>query len=235
MDWDVDEYELPAPGDVIQEMRTRSNALADLASLPTKEIVANLRKQWRFENLPHLTNLANAILDLPLSCLSVCGEQYWLTFNKSSYPLSIVGANNIPQSLFHAFPISSVHGLQEFLSHFGGMADGVLPPGGFFWPPSAQVFVSKDDPRYDWGVVGRWAGSLAFYHGASGDQIVIHPEGYPGKWSHEIAWEKTMGERLPFVRLNHSVVELIDEFVNYMSITIQNPMNPSREFSPFLY
>src|SRR5260370_32556662 len=132
MDFDVDEYEFPAPNDVVQEMKSRSHALADVACLHSNEILATLDRTWRFENMPHLTNLAHMILGLPLSCLTVHGAQYWLTFNRPGYPLSIAGANLIPESLVRAFPISSIHGLREFLSHFGGMADGFLPPGGFF-------------------------------------------------------------------------------------------------------
>lgn len=235
MEWDVDEYEFPAPNDVVHEMRSQSNALLDLACLPSNEILTRLEKEWHFESTPHLTNLAHMILDLPLSCLSVHGEQYWLTFNRSGYPLSIAGANVIPESLFRTFPISCVHGLREFLTHFGGMADGFLPPGGFFWPPSQLVLVSDDDPRYVWGMVGDWAGSLAFYHGPSGDQIVIHPDGYLGKWSHDIAWERTSCDKTPFVRLDYSFPESIDEFVNYLQISMDDPMNRRREFSPYFY
>jgi hypothetical protein len=232
LEWNVIEYKLPAPDDVVQKLTRVSNPLADLASFAPEQIVGSLRAQWRFDKLPHLARLANAILELPLSCLSAYDEHYWLTFNGSGFPLSISGTNIVPSSLFDTFPISSVDGLQEFLRDFGGMADGALPPGGCFWRPSECVFVSADDKKYHWGMVGTWAGSLAIYHGAGGDQIVIHPDGYIGKWSHEIGLARTHDEP-PIARLKFSFAELIDHFREYLALSIHSPRSPIRQSSPF--
>jgi hypothetical protein len=219
--YNVRQHDLPAPPDVLAAMKKRSNTLADLAGLPRDAIVHHLREELRLENLPHLARLANAILEMPLSCLSAYDGEYWLTFNQSGVPISLPGRNTIPQALYDAFPIRSVDGLEDFLIHFGGMADDVLP-GGFFLGPTETMLVSERG--FNWGMIGEWRGALAFYHGTTGDYVVIHQDGYPGKWSHEIGWS-TQDDN-PFARLSFSFPELIDHFVEHLSLGREDPGSP---------
>ena len=226
---DVVQHDLPAPREVVEAMRERSSPLAALASCTRDVILAELRRELRFENLPHLAHLASAILELSLSCLSVHGDAYWLTFHRSGFPIHLPSRNEIPQSLSDAFPIRGVKGLEEFLRYFGGMVDGYLgAAAGGFWSPSEAFLVSADEPGSDWGTVGEWQGALSFYHGASGDQIVIHRDGRPGKWSHEVGWETP--DENPFTKLPYSFTELIDHFSEYLSLPRKDPR---KRDSPF--
>jgi hypothetical protein len=227
---DVLQHDLPAPRDVVEAMKERSSPLAALASCTRDVILGELRQQLRFENLPHLARVANAILELPLSCLSVHGDAYWLTFNRSGFPISLPGRNEIPQWLDKAFPIGTVNGLEEFLRYFGGMVDGYLPPLGFFWFPSEAFLVSADDSSSDWGLVGEWQGALAFYHTGTGNQIVIHQDGCPGKWSREVGW--TIPDENPFTKLPYSFPALIDHFAEQLLLPLEDPR---RRDSPFYY
>src|SRR5262249_28999351 len=102
--------------------------------------------------------------------------------------------------------------------------------GGCFWRPSESVIVRADDPTNDWGMLGEWEGSVTFYHGASGDQILIHPGGDVGKWSHEIGWESS--DQPSVERLGTSFHELIEHFPDYLSLPL---MSPRRRDSPFCY
>jgi hypothetical protein len=228
---DIIQYELPAPHDVVEAMNQRSSPLAALASCTPDVILGELRRQLRFENFRHLSNLANAILELPLSCLSAHGDAYWLTFHQSGFPIHLAGRNEIPQWLNGAFPVGTVKGLEEFLRYFGGMVHGYLgAAAGGFWSPSEAFLVSANEPNSDWGKVGEWQGALCFYHGASGDQIVIHRDGCPGKWSHEIGWGTP--DENPFIKLPYSFTELIDHLAEYLSFPLDDPR--MRE-SPFYY
>src|SRR5580700_1715718 len=104
------QHDLPAPWNTVTRLKLQRSPLAELACLGANDIRQQLQLQWSFKDLPHLTHLANAILELPLSCLLEWGDEYWLTFNASSFPISISGTNEIPRSLYEAFPIRSVGG-----------------------------------------------------------------------------------------------------------------------------
>jgi Fe2+ or Zn2+ uptake regulation protein len=227
---DVVEYELPAPRNIVAKVKRQSGFLADLVCLPPTEVVSRLRSEYRFEPFPHLTKLAKTILDLPLPCLSAHGDHFWLTFNRSDRPVSIAGRSHIPQSLYDKFPLQAVPGLEEFLRHFGGMATESLPPCSFFQRPSKCVCVSADDENLEWGVIGDWAGSLSFFQGATGDQIVIHPDGRPGAWFHDVAWEHS-GE-VAFQPIGMSFPKLIDYLAEYLVLPVTSSQ---RESSPFYY
>jgi hypothetical protein len=79
-------------------------------------------------------------------------------------------------------------------------------------------------------MVSGWEGSLALYHGASGDRIVLHPDGYAGKWLHEIGWESDREN--PFVKLDFSFPELIIHFSDYLALPLESQ---ERQASPFCY
>ena len=226
----VIQYELPVPPEIVASVMSQSQFLANLASLPPDEVVDHLRLRYRFDNLPHLARVAKAILKLPLSGLSFDGTRYWLTFNRDDVPVSLAGDSQIPQSLYKAFPIQAVPGLEEFLIVFGGMADGYLPASSYFLSPSQAVCIAADDPQYDWGNLGDWSGSLLFYQGASGDQIVIHPDGRPGTWFHDVGWESP--DEVAFQPLGMSFPNLIDHFATYIALPADSP---KRKKSPFYY
>jgi hypothetical protein len=233
MNSEVFQHDLPAPREVVAAMKERSNPLAVLASHSRDVILGELRRELRFENLPHLTHLANAILELPLSCLSAHGDAYWLTFHRYGFPIHLPGRNEIPLWLYEAFPIGTVKGLEGFLRYFGGMVYGYLPPQGQFWSPSEAFLVLANEPNCDWGTFGEWQGALSFYHGTSGDQIVIHRDGYPGKWSHEVGWETP--DENPFTKLPYSFTELIDYFAEYLSLPQEDSRNRDNRDNPFYY
>jgi hypothetical protein len=238
MHGDVFQYDLPAPREIVELMKGRFSPLAALASHPRDVIVGELRRELGFKNLPHLAHVTDAILELPLSCLSVHGDAYWLTFHGSGFPIHLTGRNEIPPWLYEAFPIGTVNGLEEFLRYFGGMVHGYLDAAaGIFWSPSHAFFVSPNDPNCAWGTVGEWQGALSFYGGASGDQIVIHRDGSPGKWLHEFGGYsfteiREYGLENPFAKLPYSFTDLIDHFADYLSWPREDPRNRD---SPFYY
>ena len=227
----VTEYQFPVQPEVAAKVAEQSRFLADLVSLPSAEIISRLRVRYRFTSFPHLTRLANAILKQPPSCLSFDGEQYWLTFNKSGHLVHLKGVSQIPFALYDRFQIQSVPGLEEFLQYFGGMSNGFeLPACNYFLSPSESVCVSSDDLHYDWGNIGDWEGSLLFYQGATGDQIVIHPNGSPGAWFHDVAWESL--DEIAFQPVGMSFPKLID----HLATCIALPTNsPEWKKSPFYY
>lgn len=237
MHGDVFQYDLPAPREIVEAMKARSSPLAALASHPRDLIVGELRRDFGFVNLPHLAHVADAILEMPLSCLSAHGGAYWLTFCRSGVPIHLAGRNEIPMWLYEAFPIRAVKGLEEMLRYFGGMVHGYLDAAaGRFWFPSQAFLVKEEDSSCAWGTVGEWQGALSFYGGASGDQIVIHRDGSPGKWLHEFGGDPCPVTELayenPFARLSYSFTELIEHFAEYLTWPREDP--GIRE-SPFYY
>jgi hypothetical protein len=227
----VIEYPFPVSPEIAAKVAEQSRFLGDLVVLTSPEIISRLRVRYRFTNHPHLARLANAILKQSLSCLSYDGNQYWLTFNKSGHPVHLRGVNSIPLPLYDKFQIQSVPGLEEFLQNFGGMSNGWnLPASNYFLLPSESVCVSSDDIHRDWGTIGDWAGSLLFYKGATGDQVVIHPDGTPAAWFHDAAWESL--DEIPFRPVGMSFPNLID----HLAACIELPTDsPNWSESPFYY
>ena len=225
---DVDEYDLPAPSKVVERLKANSDSFANLVTMPPDAIVERLRNRLDFENQAFLAHLAKAMLDLPLTCLSVYFTHCWLTFNADDVPLHFPGLGDIPSSLYEKYPVRSVPGLEEFLRYFGDMAVGILPTAGFFWDPAQAVIVSREDVSMSWGMVDGWEGSLSIYHGSTGDIIVLHPDGYPGIWRHEIGWGSN--RESPFVRLDFSFPELIVHFSEYLALPSESP---EQQASPF--
>jgi hypothetical protein len=225
------EYQFPVPPDIAVRVAEQSQFLADLVSLPSTEIISRLRVRYRFTNFPFLARLANAILNQPLSCLSFDGERFWLTFNHSIHPVHLRGVSPIPLALYDRFQIQSVPGLEEFLQYFGGMSNGwKLPSCNYFLTASDTVCVSPDDPQRDWGNIGEWEGSLLFYQGGTGDEIVIHPDGRPGAWFHDVAWESL--DEFAFQPIEMSFPQLIEHLAACIELPANNPMWKE---SPFYY
>lgn len=227
----ITEYQFPVQPDIAARVAEQSQFLADLVSLPSTEIVSRLRVRYRFTGFPHLSRLADAILKQPLSCLSFDGERFWLTFNQLIHPVHLRGISPIPFALYDRFQIQSVPGLEEFLQYFGGMSIGWrLPASNYFLTPSDTVCVSPDDPSRDWGNIGDWEGSLLFYQGGTGDEIVIHPNGSPGAWFHDVAWESL--DEIAFEPVGMSFPELIDHLATCIALPTDSP---TWKESPFYY
>jgi hypothetical protein len=230
-DSNIIEYPFPIPAEIAAKVAEQSRFLADLAVHSADEILSRLRVRYRFPSYPHLTHLAAAILKQPPSCLSFDGDQYWLTFENADHPIHIKGVSAIPLPLYDKFQIQSVPSLEEFLQYFGGLSNGWrLPPCNHFLLPADTVCVSKDDIQRDWGTIGDWTGSLLLYQGASGDEIVIHSDGTPGAWFHDVAWESL--DEVAFQPIDMTFPELIDHFAECLAL----PLDSEKwKESPFFY
>ena len=218
----MSEYPLPVSGDVLQRLKEQNSPLLSLASLPAPNVLSEIRQTWAGIEEPVFKRLADAILDIPLKCLSISSDkESYVTFQRwedgPGATFSIVSPkNDIPDSFRAIFPIEMVEGFEAFLTYFGGLRDAPIEHSGNFLHPQQPLIVSNKDPKYDWGNVGEWEGTLPLYHGGSGDCILIRRDGAIGAWFHESAWGSS-GEP-PCERMDYTFLELMDHFVHYVRL-----------------
>jgi hypothetical protein len=226
------EFSLPVSDTTLGGLLPPTSPLRHLASLPREAIVKTIREDWDEITIPTFRRLADAILAIPLKSLSTWNDEAYLTFDADDVgPISITGPRNeIPASLRDAFPVESVDGFEAFLTYFGGMRDWEVGHSGHFFDPQKPLFLSKDDPRYEWGEIGEWEGSLPLYHGGTGDCILLRRDAAIGVWSHENAWE---GSDEPCCwPIEYTFLSLMDHFVEYMQLP---RASNARKDSPFYY
>ena len=178
------EYDLPVPPELQRHLEKTKHPLAELAALSESECRQQLAKQWKGLKHPANRAVAEAILALPLVCLSESKDhEYWLTFFSKTQRFSIVTPKHksFPPKL--KFPLADIPALAEFLLHFGGLTDWAVLPGAYFMAPAKLRTVRHGDRRHAWGDVKEWNGSLVL-HGP-GDVIILRADGAIGKWRHE--------------------------------------------------
>lgn len=201
-----------------------------IAGLESHQIVALLKNRWSSFQAPYLQRLSAAILDRELLSLSIDerGTQ-WLTFGDHKHGLHVAPPARLPDSLRAKFPFERIPGLADFLENFGGLADGHLPPCPWFVPFEDCRVVARECDIYDWGLIGRWAGSLTLYNTCSGNFIVLSPDNVCVKWDHDIGWSKD--DEDPFEPLHWTMSEMVNAFLAYHELTDEDALRES----PFYY
>ena len=227
--FEITRLSLPVQPDVVPR-GTSGGWLPVIAGLRAAAIKDVLRKRWSATfQLPHLTELAAAVLQRELVCLSVDSEgDQWLSFEDSTSCLHVAPPLPIPTQLRSQFPFDQIPGLAQFVENFGGLANWPLPPCPWFVPADHCRVVAKDCDWYDWGAIGQWAGSLTLYNTRAGNFIVVAPDDRCAKWDHDTGWEQD--DEDPFCDLGWSMSRLVEEFVAYVSL----PETEAGE-SPFYY
>ena len=230
----VSKVKLPAPESVVADLRDKGDSLADLAGLANEEVIASLRSRLKFPAHPHLQKLADTLVGLPLKHLSVRSEPQspelyaFLTFGTPGVEIHLPGIRSWPPGLGEAFPFDQVNGLVEFMIHFGGMVHGEIPPAALFYAPEEAFLIKGNDPRRDWGgPTGDWEGSLPWYHGCTGDLIIIRRDGAPGVHCHEYDEEEDR-----FWETEETFEELVTHFADYLLMSSDDPRVTT---SPFYY
>ncbi len=191
--------------------------LPTIAGLSVDEVLALLRRRWAGLATPYSKRPAEELLSRPLVGLSIDADgDQWLTFeDEPQASLHLAPRRQLPARIREQFPFEAIDGLAEFVENFGGTADSRLPPCPWFLPASDVRVVSADCPDHEWGKVGEWEGSLTLYNTASGNFIVVRPDGTLGKWEHDIGW---YGDDDPFVTLGWDMATLVDEYVAYLAM-----------------
>lgn len=233
-DEDPDEWlritELHFPLDPKAAPRTITKGwLPVIAGLQSHEIKDFLKKKWSSFQQPFLLELTTAVLDRDLLCLSIDSQgNQWLSFKDAISALHLAPPSVISNDLRSQFPFHEIPGLTDFVENFGGLANWTLPPCPWFVPATECNIVSNECSRYDWGMIGEWAGSLTLYNTCSGNFIVVSPNDNCGKWDHDIGWGHVNED--PFYSLDCSTSDLIKSFVAYLSLRDDQVKD-----SPFYY
>jgi hypothetical protein len=229
VDLTIAKVQLPVRPDDVANI-TDGGWLGVIAGLNSHEIVKLLEDRWANFQVDYLRDFSSAILSRRLQGLSIDSQgQQWLSFEDDrSRQIHIAPPTYIPDELRPCFPFHEIAGLPEFLENFGGLADGFLPPCPWFMPAEYACVVVGNCEHYDWGRIGKWAGSLPIYNTGTGNFIVLSPENVCAKWDHDTGWESR--EEDPFCSLGWTMADLTREFIAYLSLDEQEA-----EASPFYY
>lgn len=221
--YEVSEHEFPLSRAVLEEVRRQNDPLGEVLTPDRKETLENLRRILDFPEIPHIRKLSHLILDSCLRHITIYRQlqpkienqcKLWLSFEVGDRPLHIQGPQRYDTEHLERFPFQKVPGLREFQETFGGLVLGTIPPGACFYNTTEMELISGSHPMYTWGNTEGWDGSLQWYHGSTGNLIVVRPDGAFGAFDHDLAAD----EESPFWKLDYDFPAIIDQLCDYLRI-----------------
>ncbi|RYD31628.1 MAG: hypothetical protein EOP86_17500 [Verrucomicrobiaceae bacterium] len=185
------EYQFPLPPRITEILEGTQDPFGEFSGMSSIEAKTALLKKFVFPGHPHLGQFAQELLrDAGLPFLTFLpepayGTGSYLSFRNGEIEFHLAGWQQSDDEFQALYPFRRVPGLLEFFENFGGMVPSGLLPAPVFQTCREKLILNPMDPKMEWGNIGPWVNSLAWYVGPGGDMIIFHPDGTPGVWCHE--------------------------------------------------
>jgi len=237
-DREIEKFALPIGEQMLGELKEAEDGLSEFSTHACPKAVSHFRSIMTESGPDFVVELAETILAKPFSGLTrwdCYGDRhYWFSFGEAPLAAHVASPGSSLGLLSSKFPIASVMGLAEFLSKFGGMALGFLPPGGWFCRPQEPEFVAKGEHGYLWcGQRDEWDKALVLFQGDCGNRILVRTDGVIGQWNltSGCGWdEEDSTAPDPYTVFDGTFSDLIRHLNQYVRFPLRSP---ERNSSPF--